>query len=216
VAYVDRLRSILFNGFHMTTPIEEMRGPTTARLKYQAVVVCFSEVRLSQAFDHAMRYGLLGIAVDRKFVLDSFGGPVHYVRNHSDERVIARTTDMLAWFRDSKATEIYQEAFSYTMSFLKPMSDEQTDNYQYLDENEWRIVATRDFADTRSIRSSSPDRQGYNVLLSPDDVKLVVFPNDTVRGRAAQEKQVADWFRPLGRHPTFITISECLQFWGAS
>ena len=138
--------------------------------------------------------------------------PVHYVRNHSDERVIARATDVWAWLRDSKADQIFMDAFHYTVSFLKPMSDEETDNFRYLDENEWRIVATRDSADSRSIRFSNPDRQGYNVLLSPEDVKLVVFPNDSVRSRASQDSAVVNWFHPLGRQPTFLTIAECLQF----
>lgn len=80
--YVDRLADILGKGFWMTKPDEKIYGNKNVYIEYSAPMTCFTEIRLSQAKLHAQRYGLLGVGVTRRFVLDRLGGPVHYVRNH--------------------------------------------------------------------------------------------------------------------------------------
>jgi hypothetical protein len=211
-AYVQRLRDILIGGLKMTTPREKIRGPTTAQLVYEAPMVCFTEVRLSETFNHAARYGLLGIAVDRRFVLDSFGAPVHYLRNHAQERLLARATDLGAWIRDSKPKDDYRNAYYYMISFLKPMSNPDTDDFTYLDEHEWRIVAPHDYGPSKSIRTRQPGSVDLYVELKPEDIRLLTFPNDATRQKASNDKTIMDWFRAIGRPPVFLTVRECLQF----
>src|SRR5260221_14510840 len=94
--YVERARSILQDGFWVTRPKEQLIGSSpgsdaSSSCDYVIDVSCFTEVRLSQAELHSQRYGLLGIGVERKFVLDRRGGPVHYVRNASCETVVGNS-----------------------------------------------------------------------------------------------------------------------------
>ena len=74
--YVDRLVDILTYGFWMTvpTPVERVEGFADSWIEYKTPMTCFTEIRLSQAQEHSSRYGLLGVSVDRRFVLDRYGG----------------------------------------------------------------------------------------------------------------------------------------------
>ena len=94
--YVTRLVDILTNGFWMTKPSEKIHGAKESSIEYQAPMTCFTEVRLSGTELHTQRYGLLGIAVNRHFVLERLGGPVHYVRNHCTEAVIGNFQEILS------------------------------------------------------------------------------------------------------------------------
>ena len=87
-AYVDRLAGIVADGLWMTTPRERIEGNNGAWIEYTIPMTCFTEIRLSEAQSHSRQYGLLGMGVTRQFVLDRFGGPVHYVRHHASECVI--------------------------------------------------------------------------------------------------------------------------------
>jgi hypothetical protein len=78
--YVTRLRDTLRSGLWMTVPSETLVGhagaSAPARIQYHTPMTCFTELRLSQSQPHHIRYGLLGLVVDRMFVLQRSGGPV--------------------------------------------------------------------------------------------------------------------------------------------
>jgi hypothetical protein len=42
-------------------------------------MICFTEIRLSQAQTHAKQYGKLGIGFERDFIMDKGGRPVIYI-----------------------------------------------------------------------------------------------------------------------------------------
>src|SRR6185369_5575847 len=88
--YIERLVDIIDNGFWMTTPTERIQGGggLNSWIQYLAHMTCFTEVRLSQTELHTQRYGLLGVGVSRRFVLERYGSPVHYVRNHCSECIV--------------------------------------------------------------------------------------------------------------------------------
>jgi len=97
---VDRLFDIVENGFWMNAPKEQLTGGNarassgSISYKYFANMTCFTEIRLSQCHTHAKQYGQLGVGVDRKFVLDRWGSPVHYVRNRGDEHIVGAFFDL--------------------------------------------------------------------------------------------------------------------------
>jgi hypothetical protein len=66
--YVETLISILENGFEMRKGKEEIFDLDGKVLETFISRVCFTEIKLSLAREHAQRYGSLGLGVDRDFV----------------------------------------------------------------------------------------------------------------------------------------------------
>jgi hypothetical protein len=86
-AYAKRLSDVLEQGFWMTVPRETLRGRSgdqPATIRYVVPMTCFTELRISHSEHHWCRYGLIGIVVDRSFVLRRSGGPVLYMRSHPE------------------------------------------------------------------------------------------------------------------------------------
>jgi hypothetical protein len=216
--YVERLVDILLNGFWMTCPQETLTGHNTkgvsgsVSFKYEAPMTCFTEVRLSQALNHARSYGLLGIAVDRKYVLDRWGSPVHYVRNHSDEKIVGAFLELRHCILTHKTagTERADELLRYLGTFLKAMSQKNADDYGHLNELEWRIVATEEQVEMGNLRRTGTEQPLYRLLLRRGDVRLVVFPDDRTRQSAYANQRVRAFFSDC--QVPFLTIRECEQF----
>jgi hypothetical protein len=208
-ALLQRLLNILTQGFRMNSPAEMVYSGTSG-IAYHVPMVCLTEIKLSETFEHAKRYGLLGVAVDRKFVLERYGGPVHYVRNHTKERVFGSLKDIGELEETQKSPKL-GEAFRYLLSFMKAMSNRDSDDFLFLDEHEWRLVFTGEQVKDGTVYQDPPTKQ-TRVRLQPLDVKLVVFPNTRTRDIAAQDPAVKKWFEDLKRPPIFLTIEECLHF----
>ena len=132
--YLDRLTDILHNGFWMTRPPEKLMGrhPRSPKggsvsFTYEANMTCFTEIRLSQSVGHAKLYGCLGIGVDREYILERWGSPVHYVRNHEREKIVSAFFDlryMLVKLKQAGVAdaELADGYLSYIGTFLKGMS----------------------------------------------------------------------------------------------
>jgi Putative abortive phage resistance protein AbiGi, antitoxin len=221
--YVTRLESILKNGLKMSRPQEKIiGGERSARIPITQIVhsppiVCFTENRLSQTFQHSSRYGFLGLAVDRKFVLDRYGGPVQYLRNHTDECLVAKLEE-LAEFLISGAQAGKNEfvdaanAFSHAACFYKAMSSEEnSDSFDLLEEFEWRIVRTAHQIQCGNIIEVTND--DFYLKLNPNDVKMIVSPNAEIRSRIASNMGITKWMR-TGRpdFPPVLTVEECAHF----
>lgn len=214
VAYLNRLRAILNQGIWMTVPTETMFGNGGSSIRYQIPMVCFTENRLSVTLSHALRYGLLGIAVDRRFVLDRNGGPVHYVRNNSAERLVAESADVGSWIKktvNQPQDQYVADAYYYMISFLKAMSN-AADDFTLLDENEWRLAFTEEAKAAGHIVPSSASPGSYAIKLIPNDIRLVVFPTPSVLKKAAADAAVAGWFQQIPQPPVFLTIRDCAHF----
>jgi len=209
--YVDRLRDIVTSGLWMTVPPERIEGFGPSFISYKAPMTCFTEVRLSITKEHSRRYGLLGIAVDRCFVLDRLGGPVHYVRNGPDECVVGNVNAI----RDhviKTASPAVENYLAVNAAFLKPMSTATTDDFSYIDENEWRIVHTHRGEEKGSIVKTGRSVPLYRIPLHPNDVQLVVFPDSKTRARAVADPTISRFFARQDRPFVFLLVEECLQF----
>lgn len=209
-AYVTRLADILSRGFWMTTPPEKIHGASESWIKYEAPMTCFTEVRLSDTELHTQRYGLLGIAVNRHFVLERYGGPVHYVRNHCTESMIENVQVLLDPIKALPDPDLGR-FFAQNSAFLKAMSDKNTDNFVYLNEQEWRIIHTDRQLELGNILDTKPGPPLYRIPLKLDDIRLVVFPDDRTRSLGLADPELTD-LRQARRVRPLLTVEECGQF----
>lgn len=217
--YVNRLKSIMETGIWLNEISQEVYGghPTITDensgscQEYRVAASCFTEIRLSKAFDHAREYGLLGVAVDRSFVLHRYGAPVWYVRGNEHERIAATHLNLRHYIhtktKRGNDRDIAIQNINYLGVFLKPMSKEDRDDFTYLEENEWRIVFREELLENNLIHKL-PDssRCKYCIHLEKNDVKLIVVPNDKVRGLIVCDKWLKDI---LGRNIPILTIEDC-------
>jgi hypothetical protein len=224
VAYVDRLFDILQFGFWMTRPTERVVGNNVrassgaVSFEYHAEMTCFTEVRLSAATHHASQYGLVGIAVDRKFVLDRWGGPVHYVRNGPDEYVVGsffQLRFLLQFLSNNTAGDVRDAAISalrdaeYLGVFLKPMSPPTTDSFRMLDEHEWRIVAKQQQIDRGNIIVASTPPPQFRLRIPPKEVRLLVLPDAPTRNKVLTDARIRPTLWDHGCYPPLLTLPEC-------
>jgi len=219
--YAKRLFSILHEGFWMTTPKEIVHGHGGSRVRYKAPMTCFTEIKLSAAKDHALQYGQLGIGVVRQFVLDRLGSPVHYVRNRHDEAIVGNINQLLKFVGTKEAQgqispeEHPRDGLAVIAAFLKPMSTEgegKTEDFVFLDEQEWRIVHTYQIQQQGLIVETGEPEPKYRIPLKPTDVKFIVFPDDETRFVSYQDSRFEKWSKLLKVPPTMLTLEECGHF----
>jgi hypothetical protein len=215
-AYVDRLLDILRNGLWMTVPAERLQGRGesggTRRIQYEVPMLCFTELRASQSQSHRGSYGLLGVVVDRHFVLRRAGGPVLYVRNHPDDGVVGNLARTFEWLNEQvdagvQGARDVRDSLPYPVAFLKAMSEAGVDDYRYIDEFEWRIVHTHQQQAAGRIVPTGQARPKYRVPITIEDLKMVIVPDSEVRDRAVETIQ--RW--SSGRVPPVLTIDEVEQ-----
>jgi len=96
-------------------------------------------------------------------------------------------------------------------AFLKAMSDKNTDNFIYLNEQEWRIIHTFPQLELKNILKTGVDRPEYRIPLKLDDIRLLVFPDDRTRSLALAHADLTD-LRQAGWVPPLLTVEECGQF----
>ncbi len=210
--YIDRLASILANGFWMTIFDERIQGNNGAWIEYETPITCFTEVRLSQTLSHARQYGLMGIGVSRQFVLDRRGGPVHYVRNHENECVVGNVQEVLKVLKDLGRPKLL-EYFAVNSSFIKGMSNANKDDFWYLNEQEWRIVHTYSQEEARNIVATDDPPPPYRIPVRPGDVRIVVFPDDQTRTKARSDPRLNAWFQdPSTSNVILLTLQDCDHF----
>jgi hypothetical protein len=221
--YLKRLRDILQQGFWMTRPKEgligrNVRQPTrgsSVSFSYDATMTCFTELRLSQSIDHAGEYGLLGIGVDRKYVLDRCGGPVHYVRNHIDDEIVGAFADLRAWIAGQNrerrpGCERADQSIKYLGTFFKGMSEKSRDDFRFLDENEWRVVYTPLQVEAGNILPTGKSKPAFRLRLGPEDIRIIVFPDYDTRAMALSDPIVSSIIEK-GKAILLLTLEECQQ-----
>lgn len=228
--YVERLWSILSEGLWMNHVDEELIGwkdelmmsylkekyniddtnPFSAMMK-RIAVTCFTERRLTQSKPHNDLYGLLGIVVDRTFVLERHGAPVFYVRSHPDESIVGNLFQTYYWIEDQEkrgadyATQVL-ENFSVPLAFVKAMSKPSADDFEYLDENEWRIVHTYRIEERGLIVPTNQDPPKYKIPLKRTDLKMLVLPDSIVKELVAKDARISEWFN--NQLPPILTVED--------
>jgi hypothetical protein len=204
----------------MTRPQESLTGGHVASpggqvsLCYQVDMTCFTELRLSASHNHAAVFGLLGVGVDRQYVLDRWGTPVHYVRNHSDERVAGsfmRLLNLVGNWSQGGTTEAAEalQHVKYLWDFLKAMSYKNADDFCFIDEQECRIVFTEEQRKHGRIVPTGQPRPQYRLPISSGELRLVVFPDQETRALAAADSRLTPYFSV---ELLMLTLHECEQF----
>lgn len=256
-AYVQRLLTTLHTGLWLTRG-EEILGESAkeAEFRYYDYRVCFSEALLSRSDYHTARYGRLGFGFSRLFVLNSGGSPVIYVRNASSGvlqifgalnlRIQNLITEILhgplgrcspggvemeAIVHDVISTN---NLLRRLLPFLKRMSNENTDDFAFFEEVEWRIVAyptpqvvmPATFVSERGrgnvqessweqsprILSNSLPPPDFHLLFNANDVQLLVLPDDVTRADIWKDPRFKDWHGSRKQPLQILTLEECLHF----
>jgi hypothetical protein len=216
-AYVDRLLGLLQNGFWMTEPPERVLGRGASWFDYRAPMVCFTEIRLSRAMAHAAAYGLCGIAVSRAFVLQRFGTPVFYVRNHGDETVIGNMNYVLDYLQSRANTgdhdaKVAIDSLGDSIARLKGMSNANSDDFTFLEEQEWRIIHRADLEVRGYASSNASAMPKFFLNLPAIEVQGLVFPDAATRDQTLADPRFVTWLST--RHPLAftLTLGECALF----
>jgi hypothetical protein len=93
---------------------------------------------------------------------------------------------------------------------MKGMSRPGTDDFAYIDENEWRIVHA--FGQVTKGRFVATGRAlpTHKIPLLPAELRMVIFPDEVCRDMACRHASVTRWLG--GRHVPFVTTQEAAEF----
>lgn len=219
--YIKRLiGTINDGGLWMTKPEEKIKGREDYSFDYRAAMTCFTETRLSQSHKHAVEYGHMGFGFSRRFALERYGGPVHYVRNREGEILVENVwvvnkvlLDLLKNESNLKAheKERVQSLLAYNVAHMKGMSDANAicEDMARLDEFEWRIVQSE-----RAVKDNKIDRKEgrnpeYKIPFTSDDLKILVVPNEEVAERAWRNSDFKGWLERAKHPPAILTLKQC-------
>jgi len=258
-AYVERLLTTLRTGLWLTRGEEILGdGANDSEFRYYDSRVCFSEILLSRSDDHSARYGRLGFGFNRLFVLDSGGSPVIYARDSSSgilkifgalhlrmsnvsQEILNGPAGRAIPEGDTKNAVAYDLLSTASLllrllPFFKRMSNDNTDDFAFFEEAEWRIVAFADdkhpvtpatvirskrgrarvlessWARSPRILANSCPPPDFHLSFNADDVDLLVFPDDASRIDAWKDPRFKEWHGSRKRPLQLLTIDECLRF----
>lgn len=136
--YLKRLKYILKYGLWMNREInfiefkkEKIKMPVVAR-------TCFTELKLSETWIHAQKFGRLGIGFKRMFVFNRMGFPMIYFRPEKDNWLLSPFLSSCSGM----------ETKEFWACFLKSMDEKlipgQLLQYKQFDESEWRIIYSKE------------------------------------------------------------------------
>jgi hypothetical protein len=80
--FIEHLRSILTTGLRFSIPKCHHVEHITPAIQTKHNILCFSEWNVGSSWEHARRYGHIGLGFTRKYIMSHNGRPVIYV-NHS-------------------------------------------------------------------------------------------------------------------------------------
>lgn len=129
--YIKRLHDILKFGFWMNKKTDpetikvndkEFNKPLVAR-------TCFTELKLSEAREHAKKFGRLGIGVKRYYLFNRLGSPMKYVQFNTQNLSFPPYS---TYDKDNPQYERF--------SFYKHMCSGKPLTYDLFSESEWRII----------------------------------------------------------------------------
>ncbi len=180
--YLTRLKSILKYGFWMTEDEENT-------LK-EIPQTCFTELKLSQARNHAKKYGRLGIGVKRLFALDRGGRPLVYFSKGTGGKVF---------------DQLYQTCLTSipndpALNFFKKMHEGKGFDYRYFFESEWRIIGKHEnkyFLDPKKAfpeyyaTLSGREQQKLKFLMPVDKwLGIIIYPSLEVKREAFKDEEI--------------------------
>jgi len=199
--YVDRLKDYYQYGLYMKRTEEDvLRG---LKIKY-LLRLCFTEIRLSQAREHANNYGNLGIGFSRDFILDRGGRPVIYIPFNAKRCLLEENLKQA--YNKSKGIDEIHKPLKYVLAFTKRMVNEQGDNHY--DEMEWRIVHDENPNDLYIVKDICKDAFRFKFLES--DIKVIVFPDEETKKISLNDEDIKVFFSRYT--PITVTLDDCDNF----
>jgi hypothetical protein len=210
--YVDHIKSIYSKGLRFSVPnkVEEVHGALgLVSILPRIPMICYTELRLSDAGEHLKRYGHMGIGFKRDWLMVTCGAnPVFYVQNTGAGVVSTNLSPII-----SKIKGITADPLEMFLCFVKPMSDYDDPSHQYYDEMEWRMVLWT-FFEGGKRRPNPPwmvmDGSGAYFKFSPDDVEIIVTPNEDTRKAMLRNKDMKVYFDQ--KLPMIVDAASCSQF----
>jgi len=205
--YVEALINILENGFKMEKGKEEILDLDGKLLETFISRVCFTEIKLSLARKHAQRYGLLGLGVDRDFVLKRYGNPVFYMKS-GDSNVAVNANKVLEFLKEHDKKGAILLEYRTLLAYFKNMNDKDSNDLTYYDELEWRITHLNRLEDEGRLSVVDRINHIYLLKLKPVDVKVLVFPDEKTKTQAFNDTRLSK----LIEKPICLTIDDCENF----
>ena len=133
---------------------QEFEKPLVAR-------TCFTELKLSEARQHAKKFGRLGIGVKRYYLFNRLGSPMKYVQFNTQNLSFPPYS---TYDKDNPQDERF--------SFYKHMCSGSPLTYDLFSESEWRII----YSENIKEKLKKPD--GLSLFVNPkesSDKELVQF-----------------------------------------
>jgi hypothetical protein len=87
------------------------------------------------------------------------------------------------------------------------------DDFDHLDEQEWRIPHTDLQTKEGRIVSTGLAEPEFRIPLCPEDVRLIVFPDRETRAEAIADERLRMWFQePVASPAILLTVEDCECF----
>ena len=202
-AYVDLLRSIYSKGLRFSRPKnpDVVVGVNSNTVLHTLPIICFTELRLSQAQEHAHQYGKLGIGFRREFLMTWGANPVFYMQSKNQGIVNTNLSGLAKLENKPDGLDVF-------LSYVKPMGEPCSDQYSYYDQSEWRIVACK-FGNQWPERFVESEGD-ICFRFKPDEVLLLALPNEATRRKCLADPQLMDMFK--NHMPMMVDTSDCQVF----
>lgn len=101
-SYVKRLEETLKNGLWLRVPEIPDQLNNKSMIKVQRPIVCFTEWSLNDSISHTKKYGKLGFGFSKRFILQSGGQPVSYVKGQKNDPYTKSLEELAKFFNDKK------------------------------------------------------------------------------------------------------------------
>ena len=202
-AYVELLRSIYSKGLRFSCPknLDVVVGVNSHTELPTRPIICFTELRLSQAQEHAHQYGSLGIGFRREFLMMWGANPVFYMQSMNQGIVNTNLSGLAPLRNQTDGLDVF-------LSYIKPMGEPCSDQYSNYDESEWRIVACKLGNQWPKRFVESEDNVWFR--FKPDEVLLLALPNEATRRKCLADPQLIDMFK--NHMPMMVDTSDCQVF----
>jgi len=201
--YVERLKDDYEKGLYTKRKDEaSIRGVKIKDL----VRICFTEIRLSQAREHASRFGKLGIGFARDFIMDRGGRPVIYVPYRAEPNARLLEDSILDLYQNAKEPPEVRRSIKWLLAHVARMSDGKDLNHY--EEMEWRLV----YDENPNNRHFTKDTVNgvYRLRFEAGDIKVIIFPNDDIERMALRDATLIRFF--AAHMPIMATLDDCSDF----
>ena len=210
--YLERLKNTIQEGFWLMPNEEKIMGYGGAINKSYQLCTCFTDLGVNNSTNHIEKYGLMGIGVSRKFVLERDGRPLWYFLNDPTDIHADSIKELFNYLQINKTTDKKAENLYYRMSMLfdyaKPLGDNSSvlfDNYY--EEREWRIVWNSKILKDFLIETYNK-RPKYKMPFDNEDLQVIIFPDKKTQILFFKDNFFIDLLSKKNYNPTLISWEE--------